>query len=122
MTTGIVGMIAWTVFFASAMLPMVQATRRDPVADPALANLPKLGLLIVFLFLIGQVRIEFLREDYFDYQSYIFVMLALFVGTSHLILRQTEQWVAKVPLSVPPGRIAQPESSSQFYKEDAPVQ
>lgn len=88
-STGIVGMIAWIAFFISAMFPIIRATRRNLGSDPILANIPRLGLLIVFLFLIGELRIEFLREEYFDYQNYIFVLLAIFIACSHQVLRQT---------------------------------
>jgi hypothetical protein len=102
-STGIVGMIAWCLFFISAMFPLVQALRRRTSAELVLANLPKLGLLIVLLFLIGEIRIEFLRQDFFDYQNYIFVLLALFVACAHLVLQESNRAAAQIATPTPLG-------------------
>jgi O-antigen ligase len=106
-STGILGLIAWTLFLISVLIPLFQALRRNSASDPRLANIPKLGLLIILLFLLGEIRIEFLRQEFFDYQNYIFVLLALFVACSHLILREVRYTAAKSPESPPLSKLQQ---------------
>jgi hypothetical protein len=53
--------------------------------------------------LIGEIRIEFLRQDFFDYQNYIFVLLALFVACAHLVLQESNRAAAQIATPTPLG-------------------
>jgi O-antigen ligase len=117
-TTGVVGFIAWTAFFISAMAPMVRVVHNQIGDDLFLSNLPKLGLLIVFLFLIGEVRIEFLRSNYLDYQNYIFVLLAMFVACSHIILRRSGLVFQSYSVHRPSSRFAQPANARRALNKN----
>jgi O-antigen ligase len=86
-TTGIVGLLAWTVFFWILISRLIR-TRKLKIEDSELAGVPALGLIVLVLFLISQIRIEFLREGIVDYQNYLFVLFALFVACSDLIVKE----------------------------------
>ena len=93
-TTGIVGLLAWVVFFWTmiARLMLVRSAKGD---DHELAGLPRLGLVIIATLLVSQIRIEFLREGLFDYQNYLFVVFALFLSSRDLIVEKARGSVVK---------------------------
>jgi O-antigen ligase len=86
-TTGIVGLVAWIIFFWSmtGRLLMVKSPTCD---DQELAGLPRLGLVIIGTLMVSQIRIEFLREGLLDLQNYLFVLFALFLSSRDLIVEQ----------------------------------
>lgn len=87
-TTGIVGFTAWLILGAAAFLTLFGAARYRGGKDDALASLPQLGILVFFLFMMGEMRIEFLRSEYWDYQNYMFVLLGLFIACAHQKVRK----------------------------------
>ncbi len=89
-TTGIVGVVAWITFFTILAMHLFRI-RKARIPDRKLATLPKLGLIILLVFFVSQLRIEFLRGALLDYQNYLFVLFALFLSTSDLIRRQLQE-------------------------------
>ena len=87
-TTGIVGFIAWATLATAFVMPLLRAARRRDQHDDLLSALPKLSLLILALFFMGEMRIEFLRASYWDYQNYMFMLVSLFLVCSHKKLRR----------------------------------
>ena len=83
-TTGIVGFIAWAILATAMLTTWIKAARLHDPDDDALSSLPQLAILIVVLFMMGEMRIEFLRDEYWDYQNYMFVLFGLFVASAHL--------------------------------------
>jgi len=83
-TTGIVGTAAW-VFFFCAMAERFIRTRHSGIPDTQLAAMPRLALIVLTVFFVSQLRIEFLRESLLDYQNYLFVLFAWFLAMSDLI-------------------------------------
>jgi hypothetical protein len=82
-TVGIVGLVGNMVFFGCVIIKIVKATS-EKINDEILDGLPKLGLLIIGLFLISQIRIELFRFMTGDYQHYFFALLGFFVAVSDL--------------------------------------
>jgi O-antigen ligase len=89
-TTGLVGVVAWTTFF-TALASRLYKVRRMPINDSELATLPRVGLIVLVVFFVSQLRIEFLREALLDYQNYLFLLFAFFLATSDLIVKEVVQ-------------------------------
>jgi O-antigen ligase len=89
-TVGIIGFAGHMVFFGCIITKIAKGTSR--VNDDFLNGLPKLGLLIIGLFLISQVRIELLRFMTGDYQHYFFALLGFFVAVSDLRREQSKSY------------------------------
>lgn len=89
-TLGIVGFIAWGFLF-SAIVFKLFAARPEDATDQMLALTPRLGLLVLALFFAGELRIEFLRRDFLDYQNYVFAILALFIACADMLNRQSAE-------------------------------
>jgi hypothetical protein len=62
-----------------------------PINDSELATLPRVGLIVLVVFFVSQLRIEFLREALLDYQNYLFLLFAFFLATSDLIVKEVVQ-------------------------------
>lgn len=86
-TTGIVGVLLWMTFF-NAMAAKLWGVRRAPIEDEELATVPRMGLIILIVFFVSQLRIEFLRESLLDYQNYLYVIFATLLACSDMIRGQ----------------------------------
>lgn len=86
-TTGIVGLVAWIIFFWM-MIAQLLSVRRVSCDDQELARLPRLGLVIIATLMVSQIRIEFLREGLFDLQNYLFVVFALLLSSRDVVVKQ----------------------------------
>lgn len=80
-TVGIVGLLAYGAFFCALFMRFWKASRiKDP---PTLeSRLPKLAVLLMIVFLIDQIKIEFLRFNLGDYQHYLFFLWAFLLAVS----------------------------------------
>lgn len=87
-TVGIIGLAGHMVFFVCVITKIAKGTS-GRISDEVLDGLPKLGLLIVGLFLISQIRIELFRFMTGDYQHYFFALLGFFVAVSDLRREQS---------------------------------
>ena len=87
-TTGLVGLVAWATLTTAILLPLFGAARQRDKENDLLSALPKLGILILLLFFMGEMRIEFLRTAYWDYQNYMFVLVSLLLVTAHRKLKR----------------------------------
>jgi len=65
--------------------------RKARPEDNELAGLPRLGLVIIAVVLTSQIRIEFLRDGLVDYQNYLFVVFALLLSSSDLIISESRR-------------------------------
>ncbi len=86
-TTGIVGSLMWIGFF-TAMALRLWVVRRASIDDRELATVPRMGLILLVVFFVSQLRIEFLRESLLDYQHYLFVIFATLLACGDLIRRE----------------------------------
>lgn len=82
-TLGVVGLFAWGVFVFLLAKTIRGRPGRVP-HSPFLDGLPKVGLFILFLFAVDQLKIEFLRHVYIDYQNYLVTMMSIFLMGSYL--------------------------------------
>jgi O-antigen ligase len=82
-TVGAVGLGAYLWFFAW-LIVRFRAGIRQPSGDPFVDGFIKLGILSMIVFLVDEIKIEFLRFDYIDYWYYIFSVFAIFLGFADL--------------------------------------
>lgn len=89
-TTGAAGLFAWGVFFWLLFRKLLVA-RRARSTDGPLSMLPRVGLVVLAVFGVSQLRIEFLREGLLDYQNYLFVLFALLLAVCDLVFQQASR-------------------------------
>lgn len=84
-TTGLVGFLAYG-YWAISYWNLLRRTRKKiEIQDDAkrlVAGLPALGLIILFIFLVDQLKVEFLRRGLLDYQHYIAALFGMFAALS----------------------------------------
>ncbi len=77
-TLGIVGLTAYSVFFFLLGKRLYAGTRRN--TDPEFRGLSILGFLMLAIFLIDEIKIEFLRFIQSDYQAIVFTIFGGFLA------------------------------------------
>ena len=92
-TVGIVGLLAYLWFFAWLTI-RIKAALRKPTGDPFVDGFIKLGILLMIVFLVDQIKIEFLRFQFIDYWHYLFAFFGILLGFADSVrsgeLRRTE--------------------------------
>ena len=73
-TLGVFGLMAYIIFFGNIFLKFYSS--RNLRNNNYLTGLPKLGLIILIVFLLDQIKLEFLRHNLHDYQHYVFMIFA----------------------------------------------
>lgn len=82
-TVGVAGLSAYMLFFILLGLRLYKASRfRARVRDRTYGGLPSLGMLLLIVFLVDQLKIEFLRAELADMQHYVFAVWAMFLAFS----------------------------------------
>jgi O-antigen ligase len=79
-TIGIVGTALFLVFFGVLAAKYVKAARRTDYESDYVRGLARIGPLLLALFLLDQIRIEFLRPVFPDYQHVVFGLFGLWLG------------------------------------------
>jgi O-antigen ligase len=78
-TVGLVGLIAYLFFFAWLIFRYKAGVRKS-IDDPFVHGFIKLGVLLMIVFLIDQMKVEFLRFLTVDYWHYIFSIFAIWLA------------------------------------------
>jgi O-antigen ligase len=78
-TVGVFGLIVYLVFFAWLMVRF-RSGIKQPSGDPFIDGFIKLGILSLIVFLIDQIKVEFLRFEYIDYWHYTFSVFAIWLA------------------------------------------
>jgi O-antigen ligase len=110
-TVGVVGLLAFLNFFAFLMYRIYRGLRY-PIGDPILDNLPRIGMIILIVFLVDQIKIEFLRFTLSDYQHVVFIYLASFVGFSDILKERSGVVVAPTQAPLPGVLVAEQSGGS----------
>jgi O-antigen ligase len=79
-TTGVVGMTAFAVFFFSLAARYLRAARDDRHESEYVIGLVRLAPLLLLVFAVDQIRIEFLRPVFSDYQQFVFGLFGALLG------------------------------------------
>lgn len=82
-TVGIVGLAAYLWFFAW-LVARYRKGIRTPSGDPFVDGFIKLGILLMVIFLIDQLKVEFLRYSSIDYWHFVFTFFAIFLAVADL--------------------------------------
>lgn len=82
-TVGVAGLSAYLWLFCWLFIRFRKAIRVSS-GDPFVDGFIKLGILVIIVFLIDEIKIEFLRFGYIDYWHYVFSLFAIFLGISDL--------------------------------------
>jgi O-antigen ligase len=82
-TVGVAGFVAFGWFFLTLGRKLLYAARHVHYESPYVDGLVRLGPLLVGLFLMDQLRIEFLRPTFGDYQHFVFAFFGLWLGLAH---------------------------------------
>jgi len=83
---GIVGLIAYLIFWAR-LFSAIWRSRYTVRETSLISGIPRLGVVLMLVILVDQMKVEFLRFSLVDYQHYIFALLAFLLGTSALLAR-----------------------------------
>ncbi len=83
-TLGSLGLAAYAYFFWGIWRRFSRAARHK-VRDKFLSGTPRLGILILIIFFVSEMRMEFIRFILNDYQHYIFMILGVFVAFSDMV-------------------------------------
>jgi O-antigen ligase len=80
-TLGIVGLSAYLIFFFAIYKRFFSSDKYES-NDIFFSSLPRLGIIILTVFLIDQIKLEFLRFRLNDFQHYMFTLFGAFVAFS----------------------------------------
>jgi O-antigen ligase len=83
-TTGAFGLFAFLNLFIFIFLYIYRGKKRE-TDHQFLKNLPTLFIILFIMFIIDQLKIEFLRFHVNEYQHYMFILFALFIGVSNIL-------------------------------------
>ena len=79
-TIGVVGTIAFLIFFITAVTRLLGAPSTGQFASEYEKGLVRVGLIVLVGFLVDQMKIEFLRGGTTDYAHFVFALFGLFIG------------------------------------------
>ena len=86
-TVGVVGLSAYSFFFIQIWRRYSRA-RRLVSDDKFLNGLPRLGMIILAVFAASELRIDMFRYITHDYQQFLFMILAIFLGLTEVLRRR----------------------------------
>jgi O-antigen ligase len=93
-TLGIIGFLSYLIYFGMVYAKLVKS-KNLIYKDSFLNGLPRLGIIILTVFIIDQTKLEFLRHNLHDYQHYIFMLFAAFVAFSDMLKKKTQISIIK---------------------------
>lgn len=105
-TVGLLGFTAFAAFFlVLGMRYLIPIRKRHE--DPILEDMPRLATVVLCVFLIDELKIEFLRFMLFDYQSYMFALWGMFLAYCDRLRSEPAMMPAYTrPATMVPGRAA----------------
>jgi O-antigen ligase len=95
-TVGFAGLIVYLFFFAW-LTSRYRAGVRKSIDDPFVHGFIKLGVLLMIVFLIDQMKVEFLRFQTVDYWHYLFSIFAIWLAFADMarngeLVSRTADW------------------------------
>ena len=83
-TTGIIGFAAYIVWAVAYWRILCRTRKRLRINNGIGAGLPLLGMMVFIIFLVDQVKVEFLRYYLLDYQHYLAALFGMFASLKHV--------------------------------------
>lgn len=78
-TVGVVGLIAFLIFLGTPLYRCWRLSKKA-VNDPYTLGFAKIGVLIMIIIFVDQIKVEFLRFDLVDYWHFVFALLGFLVA------------------------------------------
>ena len=88
-TVGIVGVLAYLTFFIGILVRVTKASKLS-IGDAYLNGFLRLGQVLVIVFLVDQLKVEFLRISLTDYWQFVFCVFAILVGAADLVSKRAQ--------------------------------
>lgn len=85
-SAGVIGLLVYMIFFCWLMVRYRRGIR-EPSGDPYVDGFMKLGVLSLFVFLVDEIKIEFLRFEYIDYWHYTFSIFAIWLAFADMSVK-----------------------------------
>ena len=79
LTVGYLGLIAFMVFLFTPLIRCWRVSRLE-TSDAYIQGLAKIGVVIMFVILIDQLKVSFMRLTLVDYWHFIFALLGMFIA------------------------------------------
>jgi len=89
-TLGLLGFLTYMFFFVFLYLKFWRASKQN-IDDYYLRGIPTLGMLLLIVFLVDQLKIEFLRLRVNDMQHYLFTLWAILLAFTDVARSKTYQ-------------------------------
>lgn len=89
-TIGVMGLIAYAVFFLGLFIKLIKALN-NRCSDEAIKYMPALGIVYMALLFLDQLKIEYLRFMFSDYQHYIFYLLGMVTAFTKVSFSKTDK-------------------------------
>lgn len=89
-TVGIVGLVAYLILFA-AIYRYLWGARNNNFKDELVRGLPRLGIVLMTVFLVDQMKVEFLRFALADYQQYMYAIWGFLLAAVG-VLKQEQKY------------------------------
>lgn len=77
-TVGIPGLTAFLIFLGTPLLRCWKLSRQS--SDPFVLGYAKIGVLVMIIIFVDQIKVEFMRFDLVDYWHFVFALLGVLVA------------------------------------------
>lgn len=78
-TIGITGLLAFLIYLATPLFRCWRLSKRI-VDDPETLSLAKIGIVVMTVFFIDQIKVEFMRYSQVDYWHFVFALLGFLIA------------------------------------------
>lgn len=89
-TVGTVGLVAYALFFAAILLRLRRAGKHV-IDDKYLSQFPILGQILIVVFFVDQIKVEFLRMVLTDYWQFVFALMAILLAVADMVTKRAEE-------------------------------
>ncbi len=87
---GLVGFLAYGIWAIGYLNILRRLNKMLGVEDEFVAGLPRLGIIVFLVFLFDQMKVEFLRWYFLDFQHYLSALFGMFCGLANVAKSQYE--------------------------------
>lgn len=112
-TLGAVGFLAYAIFLFRLVLRYYFADRIKS-DDIYLNGLPRMGIIIIIISLVSEIRMEMFRYEVADFQQYMFMLLAMMLAFSDILRGKGLQSKRTAEMSLDKYRSDRTPSGSKF--------
>lgn len=89
-TVGAVGFLSYMLFFGTVFLRLRRAGK-SVINDTYLNQFPILGQILIVVFFVDQIKVEFLRIALTDYWQFVFALMAILLAVADMVINRAEE-------------------------------